>query len=78
MIITGVDENKTTKQDVADKIKDKLGCDIKPGDIEYTLKLKHNNIVKGSIVRVRVVLKSIEMKDQIVKYKKKLRDLETR
>ena len=52
VIITVLDENKTVNADVGDMIKDKLGCDIKPGDIEPTMNLKTNNTVKYPNTRV--------------------------
>jgi hypothetical protein len=74
IIISRLQPDKTSKNDVAKALTDILKCSITPSDIDYTYKITKAD---QQPTRVKVVLKQKAKKSEIVKEKIKLKDKTT-
>lgn len=72
IIITGLNPNKTTREDVKKFLNDKLDMKAKLEDIVYTLKLSKEE-GQTTPCRVRAVFTTKEMKDRVIKKKQLLK-----
>ena len=72
IVICGLGDNQTSKENIKNALNELLECNIKPSDIQYILKLR-NDSGKQSENRVRVAFKQKEMKLKIAKLKKNLK-----
>jgi uncharacterized protein YciI len=72
IIVSGVDKDKTSKKEIAKALHDTLKCDVTENDIDRCFKISKP---EQHITRVKVVLKDIDKKMDIVKQKKNLKDV---
>ena len=73
VIISGLQEQQTSKEEICQIINDKVKCSAQPADIIYTLKLKSKRSEENGKLSVRVAFATHEKKKQVMKAKKNLR-----